>query len=92
LPKNLAPVVRQAPDGDREIVMMSWGFMLLQKERRRGPSPTCDDKILTSSFSKSSFEERHCLVPASSFCEPNGDVKPADACRLTPVSVRHSVE
>ena len=36
-----------------------------------------DDKILTSRFWKSSFEERRCLVPATSFCEPNGDVKPA---------------
>ena len=36
-----------------------------------------DDTILKSSFWKSSFEERRCLVPASSFCEPNGDVKPA---------------
>jgi putative SOS response-associated peptidase YedK len=36
-----------------------------------------DDKILSSSFWKPSFEERRCLVPASSFCEPNGDVKPA---------------
>jgi putative SOS response-associated peptidase YedK len=36
-----------------------------------------DDKILASSFWKASFEERRCLVPASSFCEPNGEVKPA---------------
>jgi len=36
-----------------------------------------DDKILSSRFWKSSFEERRCLVPATSFCEPNGDVKPA---------------
>ena len=26
---------------------------------------------------RGSFEERRCLVPATSFCEPNGDVKPA---------------
>jgi putative SOS response-associated peptidase YedK len=36
-----------------------------------------DDTILKSGFWKSSFQERRCLVPASSFCEPNGDVKPA---------------
>jgi putative SOS response-associated peptidase YedK len=36
-----------------------------------------DDKILTSTFWKSSFQERRCLVPATSYCEPNGDVKPA---------------
>ncbi len=36
-----------------------------------------DDTILISLFWKPSFEQRRCLVPASSFCEPNGDVKPA---------------
>lgn len=35
-----------------------------------------DDKILSSKFWRPSFEERRCLVPASSFCEPKG-VKPA---------------
>jgi putative SOS response-associated peptidase YedK len=46
----------------------------------RAPRPVTnvrDDKILKSSFWKASFEERRCLVPASSFCEPNGDAKPA---------------
>ena len=35
-----------------------------------------DDKI-TTAFWRDSFYKRRCLVPASSFCEPNGDVKPA---------------
>jgi putative SOS response-associated peptidase YedK len=35
-----------------------------------------DDKILTSPFWRPSFEQRRCLVPASSYCEPKG-VKPA---------------
>jgi putative SOS response-associated peptidase YedK len=77
-PRHIAPVVRITADGEREIVVMSWGFMLLQ--RGRAPRPVTnvrDDKILSSSFWKPSFEERRCLVPASSFCEPNGDVKPA---------------
>jgi putative SOS response-associated peptidase YedK len=77
-PRHVAPVVRQAADGDREIVSMSWGFMLLQQGRAPRPVTNVrDDKILTSSFWKTSFEERRCLVPASSFCEPNGNVKPA---------------
>jgi putative SOS response-associated peptidase YedK len=77
-PRHVAPVVRITTDGEREIVVMSWGFMLLQ--RGRAPRPVTnvrDDKILSSSFWKPSFEERRCLVPASSFCEPNGNVKPA---------------
>jgi len=77
-PRHKAPVVRQASDGERELVLMSWGFMLLQNGRAPRPVTNVrDDKILTSSFWKSSFEERRCLVPASSFCEPNSDVKPA---------------
>ena len=77
-PKHVAPVVRQTSDGDREIVSMSWGFILLQNGRAPRPVTNVrDDTILKSSFWKSSFEERRCLVPASSFCEPNGDVKPA---------------
>jgi len=77
-PRHMAPVVRRSPDGEREIVMMSWGFMLVQNGRAPRPVTNVrDDKILSSRFWKSSFEERRCLVPATSFCEPNGDVKPA---------------
>ena len=77
-PKHIAPVVRPSADGEREIVTMSWGFMLLQNGRAPRPVTNVrDDTILKSSFWKSSFEQRRCLVPASSFCEPNGDVKPA---------------
>ena len=77
-PRHVAPVVRWTTDGEREIVTMSWGFMLLQNGRAPRPITNVrDDKILTSSFWQASFEERRCLVPASSFCEPNGDVKPA---------------
>ena len=36
-----------------------------------------DDQIRTNPFWRDSFHKRRCLVPASSFCEPNGDVKPA---------------
>jgi len=77
-PRHTAPVVRQSADGEREVVMMSWGFMLLQNGRAPRPVTNVrDDKILTSTFWKSSFQLRRCLVPATSFCEPNGDVKPA---------------
>jgi putative SOS response-associated peptidase YedK len=56
--------------------------------RSRGASCSCrmagprrvthvrDDKILTSRFWKPSFEQRRCLVPASSYCEPDSE-KPA---------------
>ena len=77
-PGYSAPVVRVAEDGEREIVMMSWGFVLLQRDKApRRVTNVRDDKILASRFWVGSFEERRCLVPATSFCEPNGDVKPA---------------
>ena len=77
-PNYTAPVVRHAADGEREMALMSWGFPLLQAGKApRRVTNVRDDKILTSSFWRSSFEQRRCLVPATSFCEPNGDVKPA---------------
>jgi putative SOS response-associated peptidase YedK len=77
-PRHAAPVLRVTSGGDREIVTMSWGFMLLRDGRAPRPVTNVrDDKILTSPFWRTSFEQRRCLVPASSFCEPNGDVKPA---------------
>lgn len=73
-----APVVRQMPDGDRELSLMSWGFVLLQDGKApKRVTNTRDDKVRTSSFWKSSLESRRCLVPASSFCEPRDGVKPA---------------
>lgn len=72
-----APVVRNAEDGERELMLMHWGFVLLQAGKApRRVTNVRDDKILTSSFWKGSFEERRCLVPVSSYCEPKGD-KPA---------------
>jgi len=76
-PGHLAPVVRRAADGEREIAMLSWGFVLTQNNRApKRVTNVRDDKVLSSSFWRDSFEHRRCLVPASSFCEPKG-VRPA---------------
>ena len=76
-PGYQAPVVRKASDNEREFVMLNWGFMLLQQGRApRRVTNVRDDKILTSPFWRNSFEQRRCLVPASSYCEPKGE-KPA---------------
>ena len=76
-PGYVAPVVRKADDGERELVNLNWGFVLLQKGLApRRVTNVRDDKILTSKFWRPSFEQRRCLVPASSYCEPKG-VKPA---------------
>jgi putative SOS response-associated peptidase YedK len=75
-PGYQAPVVRKAADGERELAVLNWG-MLLQKDRApRRVTNVRDDKILESKFWRPSFEQRRCLVPASSYCEPKGE-KPA---------------
>jgi putative SOS response-associated peptidase YedK len=75
-PGHMAPIIKQSADGERELVMRSWGFVLL----RDGYAPkrvtnTRDDKVQTR-FWKDSFESRRCLVPATAFCEPD-EGKPA---------------
>lgn len=72
-PGGMAPIIKQSADGERELVLRSWGFILL----RDGYAPkrvtnTRDDK-LTTNFWRESFERRRCLVPATSFCEPDGN-------------------
>jgi putative SOS response-associated peptidase YedK len=76
-PRHVAPVVRQSEDGEREVVLMNWGFFRLEKGKAPRPVTNVrDDQIRTNPFWRDSFRKRRCLVPASSFCEPNGDVKP----------------
>lgn len=76
-PGHSAAAVRKADDGERELAELSWGFVLPQPGKApRRVTNTRDDKV-QSSFWRDSVRLRRCLVPASSFCEPNGDVKPA---------------
>jgi putative SOS response-associated peptidase YedK len=72
-PGYTAPVVRKAADGERELVNMSWGFVFKPADGKAWKRVTNvrDDKVLTSKFWKPSFEARRCLVPASSYCEPD---------------------
>lgn len=75
-PGHIAPVVRLAGDGERELTTMSWGFVLPQPGKApRRVTNTRNDKI-DSRFWRDSFEARRCLVPVSSFCEPT-DTTPA---------------
>ena len=76
-PGHMAPVVRTAADGERELVDLSWGFVLPQAGKApRRVTNVRDDKARTSTFWRDSFEQRRCLVPATAFCEP-AEVKPA---------------
>jgi putative SOS response-associated peptidase YedK len=75
-PGYQAPVVRKAADGERELAVLNWGFLLLQDGRApKRVTNVRDDKALTR-FWRPSIEQRRCLVPASSYCEPKGE-KPA---------------
>lgn len=76
-PSELAPVMRLSADSERELVQMNWGFLLVQEGKApRRVVNVRDDNILKSKFWCGSFEERRCIVPASSYCEPKG-AKPA---------------
>ena len=75
-PGYRAPVVRKALDGERELVVLNWGFVLLQKDKAPKRVTNIRDDKAQSKFWRTSFEQRRCLVPASSYCEPKGE-KPA---------------
>lgn len=76
-PGHEAPVVRIASDGERELVQMSWGFVLPQAGKApRRVTNTRDDKARTSSFWRDSFQNRRCLIPVTCFAEPR-EVTPA---------------
>jgi putative SOS response-associated peptidase YedK len=77
-PGHMAPVVRLTADGDRELVEMSWGFVLPQAGKApRRVTNMRDDKARASPFWRESFEQRRCLVPATSFAEPHDGRMPA---------------
>ena len=76
-PGHSAPVIRPSAAGEREMVTMSWGFVLpMPGKAPRRVTNVRDDKARSASFWRDSFELRRCLVPASSFAEPR-EVKPA---------------
>ena len=76
-PANTAPIIRNASDGERELANLSWGFVRpMAGINPRRVTNVRDDTIRSNRFWNGSFEERRCLVPASSFSEPDGK-KPA---------------
>jgi putative SOS response-associated peptidase YedK len=60
-------------DGARELSQLSWGFVLLQPGRAPKRVTNVRDDNVASPFWRDSFEQRRCLVPASSLCEPRGE-------------------
>ena len=77
-PGRSAPVIRPTADGEMELVVMSWGFVLPQPGKApRRVTNVRDDKARGSPFWRESFQARRCLVPASSFAEPHDGRTPA---------------
>lgn len=65
-PDTMAPVVRTAEDGVREVAMLRWGFPPPPK----GSRPVTNVRNLKSSFWRPWLKpEQRCLVPVTSFCE-----------------------
>jgi putative SOS response-associated peptidase YedK len=72
-PDTMAPVVRTARDGVREIAMMRWGF---PPPPALGNRPVTNVRNTASPYWRGWLKaEFRCLVPASSFCEW-ADTKP----------------
>jgi len=73
-PNGKAPVVRTAPDGVRELLMMRWGFPppIIPGSKPRNPYLTnvrkTDSRYWTPWLKK---PEHRCLVPVTSFAEPD---------------------
>jgi putative SOS response-associated peptidase YedK len=66
-PDQLAPVVRTAKDGAREVVNMRWGF---PPPPSAGKRPVTNIRNLRSSYWRGWMKPAfRCLVPVTSFCE-----------------------
>lgn len=66
-PDQMAPVVRTAREGERELAMLRWGFPPVAKP---GARPITNVRNLGSSYWRGWLKpEFRCVVPATSFCE-----------------------
>lgn len=78
-PKGMAPIVGIGADGKRWLENAHWGFVMPQVSKKTGKpiqpkavNNARDDKLRSSRFWTKSFEDRRCLIPATSFCEAKG--------------------
>jgi putative SOS response-associated peptidase YedK len=78
-PNRVAPVVRTAPDGVRELVMMRWGFPPPNVPGQKSRSPYLTNVRNTDSRYWRTYltkPEQRCLVPVTSFAEPDNTQGP----------------
>ena len=72
-PDQLAPIVRNSADGERELVMARWG---MPGPPQFGGQPVTNIRNVSSPHWRGWLSARNrCLVPATSFCEYE-DTKP----------------
>ena len=66
-PDQMAPIVRNSADGERELVMARWG---MPGPPQYGGAPVTNIRNLTSPHWQGWLGRRNrCIVPATSFCE-----------------------
>jgi putative SOS response-associated peptidase YedK len=72
-PDQMAPIIRTAADGERELFMARWG---MPGPPQFGGQPVTNIRNLSSSHWRGWLGKRfRCIVPATSFCE-YADTKP----------------
>ena len=83
-PDALAPVVRTAKDGVRELAMMRWGF---PPPPNLGSRPVTNVRNTNSGYWRGWLKpEYRCLVPVTSFCEYNARHRAGDSWARFPRS------
>jgi putative SOS response-associated peptidase YedK len=84
-PDMMAPVVRRAPDGDRELVMLRWGLRRRPRFSIRGVTNVRN--VGSPHWRRWTGYANRCLVPATSFCEPSTHPDPATGERCLHIEV-----
>lgn len=77
-PDKLAPIVRTAPDGVRELVMMRWGFPPPTFPGQKSTRPVTNIRNTASRHWTPWLKQpaQRCLVPVTSFAEPDNNQGP----------------
>jgi putative SOS response-associated peptidase YedK len=77
-PDKMAPVVRTAPDGVRELTMMRWGFPPPTFPGQKSARPVTNIRNTASRHWTPWLKKpvQRCLVPVTSFAEPDNNQGP----------------
>jgi putative SOS response-associated peptidase YedK len=82
-PDMMAPIVRKAPDGERELVMLRWGLPSPPAFVRGIDRGVTNIRNLTSPHWRGWLGQfNRCVVPATSFCEPSTNPDPSSGKKI----------